>query len=59
MVQRGHEVLAGIPQLMRVLTILVVSIAVNIGCVMVLFQIKRLDRKLIPGQEVADKKTPR
>jgi ABC-type anion transport system duplicated permease subunit len=46
--QRSHEVLIGIPQLMNVVTILVVSIGVNILCVMTLFQIKRVDRRLIP-----------
>jgi hypothetical protein len=46
--QRSREVLVGIPQLEYVLTILFVSIAVNVVCVMILFQIKKLDRKLIP-----------
>jgi hypothetical protein len=47
-VQRSHEVLVGIPQLMNVLTILFVSIGMNILCVKVLFTIRRLDRRLIP-----------
>jgi hypothetical protein len=47
-IQRSHEVLVGIPQLMNVLTILFVSIGMNILCVKVLFTIRRLDRRLIP-----------
>jgi hypothetical protein len=46
--QRSHEVLIGIPQLINVLTILAVSIGVNIVCVRMLFEIRRLDRRLIP-----------
>jgi len=49
-IQRGGEVLMGVPQLVNILTILAVSIVVNIVCVKTLFAIRRLDRMLIPGQ---------
>ena len=50
--QRSRDVLLGIPQLMNVLMILSVSVIVNAACVLTLFQIKRLDRKLIPKPDV-------
>jgi ABC-type anion transport system duplicated permease subunit len=46
--QRSRDVLRGIPQLMNVLMILSASIIINVACVYALFQIKRIDRKLIP-----------
>jgi predicted Co/Zn/Cd cation transporter (cation efflux family) len=46
--QRSREALLGIPQLVNVLKILAASIVVNGVCIMMLFKIKRLDRKLIP-----------
>jgi ABC-type anion transport system duplicated permease subunit len=53
--QRSHEVLIGVPQLINVLTILAVSIGVNIVCVRMLFEIRRLDRRLIPeGSDVLE-----
>jgi hypothetical protein len=50
--QRSRDVLMGIPQLMNVLTILSASVIVNAACVLALFQIKRIDRKLIPKPDV-------
>lgn len=49
--QRSREVLLGIPQLVNVLKILAASVVVNVVCVTMLFQIKRLDRRLVPKAE--------
>jgi uncharacterized protein involved in cysteine biosynthesis len=46
--QRSRDVLMGIPQFVNVLKILGASVVVNAVCIMMLFKIKRLDRKLIP-----------
>jgi hypothetical protein len=46
--QRSREALLGIPQFRNTVTILIASVAVNAACIMVLLQIKRIDRKLIP-----------
>jgi hypothetical protein len=50
--QRSRDVLRGIPQLMNVLMILSASIIINAACIVTLFQIKRIDRKLIPKSDV-------
>jgi hypothetical protein len=50
--QRSRDVLRGVPQLMNVLMILSASIIINTACVVALFQIKRIDRKLIPKLDV-------
>jgi ABC-type anion transport system duplicated permease subunit len=50
--QRSREVLLGIPQLVNVLKILAASIVVNVVCVTMLFQIKKVDRKLVPRPDV-------
>jgi hypothetical protein len=50
--QRSREVLMGIPQMVNVLKILTASIVVNVVCVTMLFQIKKVDRKLVPRPDV-------
>jgi ABC-type anion transport system duplicated permease subunit len=49
--QRSREALLGVPQLLNILVILAVSAVVNIVCIRTLFEIRRLDRLLIPHQE--------
>jgi hypothetical protein len=46
--QFGGNVLMAEPQLTRGLEILAVSVAVNVVCVLVLLQVKRLDQRLVP-----------
>jgi hypothetical protein len=50
--QRSREFLAGAPQFRNGLTILIASVLVNVACIVTLFQIKKLDRKLIPKTPV-------
>jgi hypothetical protein len=47
-VQRGHDMMGSVPELLRGLEIIFAGACVNVICVAVLLQIKRADRKLIP-----------
>ncbi len=48
--ERGRE-LRDTPQFYHGLVIVLVGIAVNVGCVFVLFQVKKFDTKLLPPPE--------
>jgi hypothetical protein len=48
--ERGRE-LRDIPQFYHGLLIVAVAVAVNIGCVFVLLQIKKADTKLLPPEK--------
>ena len=50
--QRSREFLEGVPQVRNAITILVASILVNVACIFMLLQVKKLDRKLIPQPPV-------
>ena len=45
--ERGERMLSDIPDLMNALGIIFVGICVNVICVIVLFQVKKADRKLM------------
>ena len=48
--ERGRE-LRDVPQFYHGLLIVMVGVAVNVGCVFVLLQIKKADTKLLPPEE--------
>ena len=50
LMERGRE-LRDVPQFYHGLVIVMVGVAVNVGCVFVLLQIKKADTKLLPPEE--------
>jgi hypothetical protein len=50
LMERGRE-LRDVPQFYHGLMIVMVGVAVNVGCVFVLLQIKKADTKLLPPEE--------
>jgi len=50
LVERSRAMLANTPELINGLAILLVSLGVNAVCVIILFQIRKTDRKLMPPQ---------
>jgi uncharacterized membrane protein YidH (DUF202 family) len=47
--QRSRELMEGAPQVRNGITILIASVLINAACIFGLLQIKKLDRKFIPG----------
>jgi hypothetical protein len=46
-IERGHAMLVSVPELASGLEIIFVSVCVNIGCVFILLQIRKADRRLL------------